>query len=115
MDHVVAPLADAGEVLLPVMRVLAHELAQNGEDGQCRQGQWRAIQGQAWRYIDVVEGGLLLRITGRGILELGGQLRESCIGDVVSVGAGLVDGDRNLYVASEIGYQPGSIEKVVSQ
>ena len=93
MDHVVAPVADASEVPLPVMRVLAHELAEDGEDGQCRQGQRRAVQAQARSYIDVVEGGLLLLFTCRGILELVGQLRESCVCDVVSVGAGLVDWD----------------------
>lgn len=77
MDHVVPSLADTMEMAVPIVRILAHELGQDGDTGESIQGYARLLDVQARRDIDVE--GLRLRWLGYiGLASGEGGKRSIC-------------------------------------
>ena len=106
MNHVVASIADSAQVTLPVGGVLAHELADDREDGEGGEREWSSIELKSGSDIDVVQLSLLqvilFRGTGSGLFREAGELSVCC---VEGEGAGMVDGDGDFDCAVEIGSQ----------
>ena len=107
MDHVVASIADAPQVALPVLRVLSHELTDDGEYRQRRQWKRPAIEREPRGYIDVVDRRLLRLGAGRaiGLHKVVCEVWELGIGRVKRVRAGVMDRDGDLKRAVEVGDQ----------
>ncbi len=59
MNHVVAAITDASQVTVPIGGIIAHELADDGEDGECGEGERPTVKFQSRRHIDVVYRRLL--------------------------------------------------------
>jgi hypothetical protein len=70
MNHIVAAIADAAKVTLPIRGILAHELADHREYGESWQWQGPAVQLEPRRDINVVEVGLLVANARRGALRI---------------------------------------------
>lgn len=93
---------------LPIAGEAAHELADDGEERQCWQRQWPAIQLEAGSNIDVVYRSLLQSLVAVGGLWniVGIEVRQLGIGGVEGKDARLVDGDGDFESAVEVGSQP---------
>ena len=107
MDHVVASLADAVQMPVPIVWVLAHELGQHGDTRNGVEWDARFLDVQAGRDIDVEGLGL------RGLGDVCFAGREGLVGSVGAVkgkGASVVDGNVDLDRVIEAGIQSeGSI------
>jgi hypothetical protein len=88
MNHVISSLADSLNVFFPVFRIFPHELRNEREYGQSRQGYLPPFKSESRSYIDVVCFGLC-RL--EGLLGGVGKLGERCIGGIESERACAVD------------------------
>lgn len=104
MHHIVAALADAPQMVVPVRGVFSHELGEAGKDDDSLSGQLLAMQREAGADIDVVcRSARRLRRSDVGK----GPLRQRCVSGIEGVSIGFVNGHVNLCDAVEVGLQSG--------
>lgn len=105
MHHVVPPLADAAQVVIPVGGKVAHELGQDGAEHYRLDWHLLTLESEPWTYIDVV-GRRARRLCCSNVGE--GPFWEWGVGRIEGVGIGLVDGDVDLGEAIEVWLEPAS-------
>ena len=107
MNHVVTSIADAVQMALPIGRVLAHELADDREDGEGGQGERPPVEPELGCHIYVVYGCLLQRLVlGGAGFKLFCKIGQLGVGGVESVSASMVDGDGDFDCSIEVWGEP---------
>jgi len=93
MNHVIATLTNSPQVFFPIRGIFPHEFRDEGEYGQCCQGELPPLQSKTWRNINVV----CFRFRRLwGLLCGGRELRKWDISGVEGECAGTQDRDGDL-------------------